>query len=166
MGYSTDFTGSFDLTPALTQAQTVYINKFSNTRRIKRHANHPFVADDPIRLAVGLPVGVDGGFCVAGGGFMGQERDDSIVEYNTTPIGQPDLWCKWITDGKTVQWSGMEKFRAYTPWLVYMIEHFFKEWGVVMSGEVDWQGENEEDFGRIYIEDNRVQARAGVRDGD
>jgi hypothetical protein len=36
MGYSTDFYGFWTLTPALSLAQTDYLQKFSRTRRVKR----------------------------------------------------------------------------------------------------------------------------------
>ena len=34
MGYTTEFKGSFTLTPALTEAQVAYLHAFSGSRRV------------------------------------------------------------------------------------------------------------------------------------
>jgi len=126
--------------------------------------------------------GVDGEFFVGGGGFAGQGSDESIVDYNTPPgirpyndrhrLGyhltedkkkyvkdsfQPSLWCQWnIVDNKYVEWDGKEKFYFYIEWIKYYIDNFFKPWGVLLNGEVGWQGEDREDIGTIIITDNEV----------
>ena len=51
MGYSTDFYGFWTLTPALSLAQTDYLQKFSRTRRVKRN---PDTIENNRRLAAWL----------------------------------------------------------------------------------------------------------------
>ncbi len=62
MGYSTDFYGFWTLTPALSLAQTDYLQKFSRTRRVKRD---PDAVENNRRLAaIGLNLGVDAEYFV------------------------------------------------------------------------------------------------------
>ena len=67
MGYTTDFEGSFDLNKTLTYDHATYLEKFSDTRRMKRNATITAKRDDPVRKAVNLPVGVEGGHGTAAG---------------------------------------------------------------------------------------------------
>jgi len=110
MGYSTDFTGSFSLTPTLTAERVAEINKFSE----KDHRND----------------------------------SDSV----------PGYYCQWVAseDGTELEWDGNEKFYNYIEWLQYMIDRFFKPWGVVVSGSVDWDGEASGDTGTILVKDNEI----------
>ncbi len=160
MGYTTDFEGAFLLDQPLTKEQTAYLLKFSETRRMKRDPKIAGTLADPVREAVGLPVGEWGEYFVGGAGFMGHEKDASVVDQNQPPPSQPSLWCHWAPtpDGRAIQWNGLEKFYSYVEWLEYWIERFLVPWGRVLHGEVGWQGEEEGDRGVIRVEDNRVRA--------
>jgi hypothetical protein len=81
MGYSTDFEGRFELDKPLTAAHATYLKKFNATRRIKRNASLTQNRPDPLRLAVGLPVGEEGGYFVGGGGFMGIAIINLYIDY-------------------------------------------------------------------------------------
>ena len=88
MGYSIDFYGFWTLTPALSLAQTDYLQKFSRTRRIKRN---PDEIENNRRLAsIGLDLGVDAEYFVDV-----EDEHKSIVDLNLPPGNQPSLWCKW-----------------------------------------------------------------------
>lgn len=126
--------------------------------------------------------GIDGAYFAMNDGASGQTRDKSVIDFNTPPgqlFGsqydfyylynenkrlaslsecQPGLWCDWqlTEDGKKLKWNGGEKFYEYTNWLKYMIEHFFKPWGIILNGEVKWQGESSDDMGIIICENNNV----------
>jgi hypothetical protein len=159
MGYTTDFDGHFTLDKPLTQAHADYLNKFSSTRRVQRqNAELP----DPLREAVGLPMGVDGGYYVNAGGFHGQAEDESIVNYNMPPEGQPGLWCQWVVTKDNngnytkIEWDGGEKFYNYIEWINYIIEHFLMPWGYTLNGVVKWRGEDFYDIGTIVIVNNVV----------
>jgi hypothetical protein len=42
-----------------------------------------------------------------------------------------------------------------------MIKHFFKPWGITLDGEIEWQGEDRSDMGKIVVEDNDVTVLEG-----
>ena len=186
MGYTTDFSGQFKTNRPLTETEMNYINKFGDTRRMKRDVvklmekfkgefGHPTRPDNPY--------GNDGEFFVGGSGWAGQDHDDTIIDYNTSPdqltynemtelsdrwvenknrikqgSSQPGLWCQWIfTNDTTLEWDGSEKFYNYVEWLKYLINNFFEEWGIKLNGEVSWVGEDSSDKGKILVEDNKVK---------
>jgi hypothetical protein len=171
MGYTTEFRGEVEITPALTTEQVKYVNAFCETRRMKRDDMLAASLEDARRVAVGLPVGKDGGYFVGSaddgnfgqGALLGRGADDgSIVDYNTPPTGQPGLWCQWEVseDGDRLYWDGGEKFYNYTEWLAYLVEHFFKPWGRTLNGKIEWRGEDWEDTGTILVENNNVRTVA------
>lgn len=82
MGYTTDFWGNFTVTPELKQEHADYVNRFSDTRRMKRDASVLVSFEDPLREAVGLPIGEEGAYYVGDTEFRGQGRDASVVDYN------------------------------------------------------------------------------------
>lgn len=163
MGYTTDFDGQFKLDHALTPEHLEYLQAFSETRRMKRAAVLSVTRQDPLREAVGLPIGEDGAY------FVGTDRMEwnaaDILNHNEPPAGQPGVWCKWIPteDGLAIEWDRAEKFYDYVEWLAYLVEHFLKPWGYTLNGEVSWQGEDTDDFGILVVSDNRVGIRQGVQ---
>ena len=159
MGYTTDFTGYMKIDPPLNPEQVSYINKFSETRRMKRDPDKASQIPDPLREAVGLPIGEEGGYFVAGAGFSGQDKDDSITDSNSSPAGQPGLWCQWVIngDGTGLEWDYGEKFYEYEDWLVYIQEHFLTPWGSKLNGQIDWSGEERDDMGTLYARDGRIE---------
>jgi hypothetical protein len=161
MGYTTDFSGSFSLDKPLTDAHAAYLRKFAETRRMSRNAEIASKFPDPIREAVGLPIGNQGCYFVGGLGFCGQDLDASVVNSNSEPSGQPSLWCQWVPtdDNDGIEWDGGEKFYNYTEWLKYIIEHFLKPWGYVLEGDVEWFGEERDDRGMIMVENNNVTTK-------
>ncbi len=80
--------------------------------------------------------------------------------------GVPYYFCQWIPtdDGMGLKWDGREKFYEYKAWLPYLIKRFFQAWGIVLNGEVTWQGEEVDDRGTLYIKDNQVNAVKYERD--
>lgn len=159
MGYTTEFSGSFKLTPALNQEQINYLTAFSNSRRIKRHVHLCEKKEDPVRHAVGLPVGKEGEFCTFGDDFN-WGSDETIMNYNEYPKTQHSLWCHWIPseDGKEIKWNGAEKFYGYIKWIEYINENFLKPWGITINGNVKWEGCEEGDIGKIIAKDGVISA--------
>jgi hypothetical protein len=155
MGYTTSFDGAFICTPALNPDQVAYLRKFSENRRMGLKVDELHSIPDPLREAVGLPVGVEGGYFV---GAAVQYHDPFIIDYNTPPNGQPGLWCQWIPseDGERIEWDEGEKFYSYIEWIVYINNHFLKPWGIVLGGEVDWEGEESSDCGSIKAENGEI----------
>lgn len=160
MGYTTDFTGDFTLDNPLTPEQIAYLKAFNETRRMQRNATVTETMPDPVRLAVGLPIGKQGGYFV---GHAGRDRTPDVTEYNESPSGQPGLWCQWTpnNDGTVIEWDGGEKFYDYIEWIQYIIQHFLTPWGHVLNGTVEWSGEESGDLGRIEITNNVVKVKTG-----
>jgi hypothetical protein len=156
MGYSTDFYGFWTLTPALSLAQTDYLQKFARTRRVKRD---PAAIIDRRLAALGLSLGVDAEYFVDT-----EDEDKSIVDLNQPPGSQPSLWCKWrVNDrGDRLEHNGGEKFDEYVEWLDYLVEHFFSPWGVRIDGSVKYGGDVPVDSGTIEIIDNRIEVRPDI----
>jgi hypothetical protein len=164
MGYTTDFTGKLEFRKPLTAVEVAYIQKFNETRRMKRSALLADALADPLRKAVGLPIGVEGCYFVNGNGNYGQDKDVSVIEHNTPPEGQPGLWCGWTVNdaGTHLEWDGAEKFYNYIEWLRYLIDNFFKPWVCYLNGEITWQGEDDTDKGKIIVTDNEIEVREGT----
>ena len=167
MGYTTEFDGKFNLDKPLTTEHRAYLTAFAETRRMKRDAEKTALRPDPLRLAVSLPVGDEGGYYVGASGYTGddpfahhgQEHSTDVTDYNTEPTGQPGLWCQWTPseDGSAIEWDGGEKFYDYVEWIEYLIRHFLSPWGYALNGTVKYQGEESSDKGRIVIVNNGVK---------
>lgn len=160
MGYHTEFEGSFGFENALTPEQVKYVQKFNETRRMKRN---PEGLSCSFCDEVGLPLGREAKFFVSGPGYAGQDRDSSVVDFNKPPADQPGLWCQWTVsdDGTELVWDEGEKFYYYVEWLKWMIENLFIPWGKVLNGEVRWRGEEFNDVGVIIVKDNKVKVKSG-----
>ena len=146
MGYSTDFYGQFDITPALDDDTYALLKGLASTRRMKRQGLDP-------------KYGTEGEFYFnPNSDDYGQERDESIVDYNNPPSTQPGLWCQWTPteDRTTLVWDEGEKFYDYTEWLVYIVDRILAPKGYVVDGEVTWQGEARDDNGKITVVQNEI----------
>lgn len=158
MGYTTEFSGHFTLDKKLLPEHAAYLRQFAHTRRMNRDLAIAATLPDPIRTATDLPIGQGGAYFVGGTGEFGQNRDASVCEGNKPPPGQPGLWCEWVptADDCGVKCDEGENFYNYVEWLVYLIEHFLKPWGYTLNGEVEWQGEESGDMGKIAVAGNAV----------
>jgi len=155
--------------PPLNPEQVSYINKFSGIRHVKRDPAKASQIPDPLREAVGLPIGEEGGYCVKFGpdeamGSIYAEDDTmphgrkSVLDNNNPPADQPGLWCQWVIteDGSELEWDYGEKFYEYECWLEYIQEHFLTPWGSKLNGEIEWSGEERDDIGILYASDGRI----------
>ena len=159
MGYSTEFSGRFDVAPRLTPEMIDYLNRFSCTRRMARDSEiiKDVFPDWQDNCFFGN-LGEEGEYFIGGVGAFGQDRDESVIDHNNAPASQPGLWCQWVPteDGSAIEWDGGEKFYAYVPWLQYIIEHFLSPEGYVLNGEVEYRGEDFDDRGVICVENNMI----------
>lgn len=162
MGYSTDFSGQFNITPPLKEEHKEYLFAFAETRRMKRDADKASILPDLIRDAAGLPIGDEGGYFVGADGLNYQSENESVLDRNKPPINQPGLWCDWVPneDGTAIEWDGGEKFYDYIKWIEYLITHFLSPWGYKVNGLVEWFGEDRDDTGEIEIKDNVVSSKS------
>lgn len=147
MGYHSTFRGEFKLNKPLTVKDYKFLKKFSETRRMKRNLPEEY--------------GVEGEFYVDGKGYGGQDKDSTIIDYNSPPSTQPGLWCHWTPneDGDAIVWDGGEKFYSYVEWIQYLIDKILSPKGYVLNGEVFWEGEDYMDEGKIVIKDNIVETK-------
>lgn len=159
MGYTTKFNGNFHLNTRLFDAQALYLLEFAKTRRVKRDVAVLQDVPDPARVAVGLPLGTEGSYFA---NHRHEFSETAILDYNRPPAGQPGLWCHWVptADAWGIQWDDGEKFYRYIEWLQYMIDHFLKPWGYLLSGAVSWRGEDPADTGQIRVVDNQIVSQA------
>ncbi|NET30958.1 MAG: hypothetical protein F6K19_03000 [Cyanothece sp. SIO1E1] len=159
MGYTTSFTGYFQLDQRLLDAQVLYLLDFARTRHCKRDVQILQDVSDPAREAVNLPLGEEGCY-FANYRWDWKNEDCAVVDYNRPTVSQPSLWCQWIPtdDGGGIQWDQGEKFKQYLAWLQYLVRHFLEPWGYYLSGTVQWQGESAGDRGQIVMENNQMIA--------
>lgn len=76
----------------------------------------------------------------------------------------PDTgYCQWTptSDGWHIEWDGGEKFYEYVPWLKYLIKNLLEPKGYIISGEVEWSGEESGDVGKILVVENEVTVKEG-----
>lgn len=79
MGYTTDFSGDWEITPPLKPEHAAYLRAFARTRRVTRDPVLAEARPDPLRIAAGLPIGPHGAYFVGETGHMGQDDADDII---------------------------------------------------------------------------------------
>jgi hypothetical protein len=156
MGYTTNFRGALTLTPLPTKEQFFYIKSFSYTRKVRRDVKK-------LKDEFGGLFGLDGEYGIDGEYYVGDE-DVAVIDINTPPITQPGLYCQWTLneedpDHIVLEWDGGEKFYNYIEWLKYLIENFFKRWGIKLNGAIEWRGEMWDDHGKIKVKDNIIKIK-------
>ncbi|MDN3056072.1 hypothetical protein PH213_16255 [Streptomyces sp. SRF1] len=165
MSEFTNFIGSVSIEPPLNESEVLYLQRFSNTRRMARTSG-PYSTVATGRLVV---------------------PDGDILDINEPPVGQPGLYCQWIPgeSGASLEWSRRSKFPFAAEWMSYIIDQFLKPGAALademaapmknryyapefqeftfnhtLNGEVVGVGE----FGercRIIVSGNRVRAEEG-----
>lgn len=162
MSYDMEFRGEFAVEPPLRSEHLAYLRAFNRTRHMKRDAVVTELRDDPVRTAVGLPVGTEGEYFVGDAANPWKDSDPGIIAGNDSPATQPSRFCHWTPseDGTAIIWDGQRKFADWDPWLCYLIEHFLLPWGYVVNGRVEWRGEEWLDVGVLRVRDNVVSAGA------
>jgi len=143
----------------LSKKHREYLKAFNGTRRMKRDVSKMGDLKDPLRTAVGLPLGDEGCFYVGSSNNSGQDKTEDVLDYNQHPSGQHSLWCPWMPseNGTEIEEDGSEKAYEYEEWLQYIVENFLEPWGYKLNGEVSWSGEDSDDRGTIYVKDNVVE---------
>ena len=126
MGYSTDFSGSFQLSRPVTVQEKNYLDKLAETRRMKRdveklHELYKGKHGNPFAKTREEIYGNEGEYFVGAGGSFGQDSDASVIDYNEAPGAldrnlfrdfieyweksqqhkkdgkcQPGLWLQWV----------------------------------------------------------------------
>lgn len=154
MGYDTEFSGSLTITPALSDEQIQYLNLFHNTRRMQRDTDILQATYQGKHGILGTSdYGPQGSYFAFDDWNMWQVRHWSIIDFNM-PVQWLSLWCPWFIN---YEWElECESGYEYQEWLRFLINHFFKPWGVYLNGKVRWRGEEFDDMGAILVKDNNV----------
>jgi hypothetical protein len=91
MGYQTDFYGAWSIDPPLTAPHLAYLRQFAEIRHMRRDVDKLASMLDPLREAVGLPLGFEGAYYVGTTDAVGsQAKDDSVLDGNNPP-GVPNI---------------------------------------------------------------------------
>ena len=154
MTYVTKLHGSFTFDRPLAPEHLAYLDAFANTRRVKRDVEQLLGVPDPLREAVGLPLGPEGAYFIGDG--QPRRDDPSVLAYNHPPAGQfSSLNCNWAPtpDGTALE-NIATPAEDYVQWLDYLLKHFIQPWGYVLNGRVHYQGEDPHDHGFLVVEDN------------
>ena len=156
MGYDTESHGSFKPDKPLSEDHATYLKHFADTRHMQLDATNVDVLDDPVRVAVGLPIGPYGEYFV--GDIPPGDEASVILSINDHPPTQPGLWCMWVpSNGRQgIECDGVNTFYYYIDWLK---QHFLGPWGYILNGSVYWRGEHFNDMGVIEVTDNVVTTR-------
>jgi len=87
-------------------------------------------------------------------------RHNGESEFKDTP----GIWCGWIPseDRESIEWDGGEKFYSYIPWIKWLMVNYLGPRGYTLDGEVEWQGEDSRDIGKIIINDGEVSYKTGT----
>lgn len=156
MGSTVRLFGRVEINPPLEKAQIEYLKQFANSRRMKRDPLLVKPLHDPLREAVNLPLGVDAEYYVGHPDYVDSEV--GVVDYNSEPGYQPDVWCGWTAfdDGTHLVDTGCDKFPKFKEWLEYMIKHFFEPWGRKLNGSILWSIQYGKYKGILSVTDNVV----------
>ncbi|GAQ88063.1 hypothetical protein KFL_003970100 [Klebsormidium nitens] len=160
----------------LTPQQFQYLMLFCNIPRFKRNVELLKSHSDPLREAVGLPLGEEGEYFVSSQEYEGlsEELKEAVRNFSNklngvrwyngagisveceTPAGVPDLyWCHWrpSTTYRGIKWIGyfgksITFFHA-TEWMQWISKNILQKWGLRLEGEIWYQGENRSLTGRF-----------------
>ncbi len=174
------FSGQFELNHPLEPKQVAYLDRFHAIRHMIWDVGNIQSLLDPLREAVGLPVGVQGMY------FVASSMDHEKVEQHpyvidSSPLTRyyieaglsrdddrsrpvllvPGYWCHWVPDaeGKALIWDGDEEFYAFVDWLSFLIEHFLEPWGYSLAGTVTYR-DNEDGCdnvaGTIVVSNSKI----------
>jgi hypothetical protein len=87
---------------------------------------------------------------------------DKLHEWSENPKNNPiNGYCQWefTDDRKHIKWDGNEKFYEYQEWLQIIIDQLLLPNNYTLTGQVEFQGEEVDDHGFLYIENNKVLIR-------
>ena len=143
--------------PSLATEHRRYLVAFAGARRVMRHEILAGTLPDPLRVAAGLPAGLDGGYFV---GSRGRAWDESVKNPHIPPTGQPSCTCAWlpVRSGaglRQVAGATAQPAQVQLDWLRYLVEHFLRPWGYTLSGELVVQDANG-NRGWLVVNDTQI----------
>ena len=157
MGYDTYFNGEFELDRLLTDDQREFLDLWLSGDHVARDA-------DLLKSAACSKQNLE---CLNLLDRLGMEPGEECVNYighpndgaetGHDPHSLPGRHCYWQISprGATISCERGSSF-LYVEWLTYIIEHFIKPWGYTLNGEVYWDGDQNDDRGKIEVIDNVI----------
>ena len=93
------------------------------------------------------------------------ERHDSQYNYGDEQREFPSIWCGFEVDGNIFRWDCGEKTYEGVGWIKYFIDKL-KEWSknesIYAWGEMEWDGEESDDIGKVVVEFNTITGEQSV----
>ena len=88
-------------------------------------------------------------------------NDFADKRHNPVTEKVPGYYCQWVIEtdydgNEALVWDENENFYDYVEWLKVLIGRFFEPEGYILNGEVEYLGEDPEDFGTIEVKNNIV----------
>lgn len=161
MRYPIQFDSHLTLDRPLLPQHLAYLKQFVQRRRIVLSVEYIQAIPDPLRDAVGLPLGEEGAYFVGLDFDKERPRNPIALNVNRPPHGQPSLYCAWRFDlaGMSLNYSDSYNLYLCYVWLQYLLEHFLLPWGYRLHGEIYWQGAETADHGKITAYGNTLDIR-------
>lgn len=168
MGYNTEFEGRINTNKPMSNELIIWLDKFSKTRHysidtalLKESFLEKTIREmlPPIsNYRENMDMGAEGKFLAHGDEYY---RPKHCANYNKPADDCPGLWLQWrvTEDGCGIEWDMGEKFYNYTEWLEWLILYIFEPGGYILNGKIRFQGQNYNDQGHIYVENNVVTVK-------
>lgn len=93
--------------------------------------------------------------------------DGYYAEFTETPETIPQSYNQWEPnkEGTQLVWNGGEKFYDYVHWLRWLAKHYLTPKGIVLNGEIRFQGEEFGDVGVITATNSTIKQKKLVVEG-
>ncbi len=93
-------------------------------------------------------------------------RHDSQYSYGDERREFPSIWCGFEVSGDCFTWDCGEKTYEGVGWIKFFIDKL-KEWSknesIYAWGEMQWDGEESDDIGRVVVEFNTITGKQSVK---
>ena len=98
---------------------------------------------------------------------LGTYEREVYEKYTDTPDTIPSSYLQWEPndEGTEIVWNGEEKFYDYVHWLRWLAKHYLTPHGLVINGQVKWQGDEIGDVGVLTALDNKVTIKKAIIEG-
>lgn len=146
MGYTTEFSGGWTVTPPLKPEHLAYLKQFAEIRHMRRDADKAELLPDPLRLAVGLPIGFEGAYYVGTADKIASQSSSapSVLDGNEPPgcppMPPPKNPANTMGDFST-RYTTQLQLKAHAQALGLCVPGLWNQWVPNNEGdEISWDG--------------------------
>ena len=102
-----------------------------NTRRMKRD---PWILADKLNLDIDTVIEIYG----EDGEFYIQENNTAVIDNDTPPNDQPNVYCNWKYNEKLnfLKYNSKD-YEDSIEWIIYLVRNIFEPRGYYLSGNVE-----------------------------